>query len=200
MRSVSSAFRQVHALERLGQLVAVRVRLQSVIVSRRPSTPSRTLLDMSADAVDTSERTFARSLSKRNRQPALAVFTNPATASNCQAEVLVGRLPPDQRRVLLAGVCGSRAPPLVSPLASSLSEARGQPALTVFDNPATAGDGFAHVFVGRLAPDQRGVFAGGSLDARREGFPLCVEHARFLLHAVGDGKQCRLRVLWAPAC
>jgi Phage integrase family len=82
-------------------------------------------------------------------------------------------------RFLPASVRGSR-PPVSSPYACSLSEADGQPALTVFGKQAAAGDGEAHVFVRGLAPDQRCVLAHGQLHPRSER-----------LHAVLFAFRCR---------
>jgi hypothetical protein len=64
-------------------------------------------------------------------------------------------------RLLHASVHGSRPSLFASPFACSISEADGQPALIVFANPASAGDGQVQVFVGGIAPEQRRIFAHG---------------------------------------
>src|SRR5579872_7152278 len=52
-------------------------------------------------------------------------------------------------RLLPASVRGGRTPPVVSPFASSLSEAGGQPPVTGCGQPATAGNCQAQVLVCR---------------------------------------------------
>jgi hypothetical protein len=114
---------------------------------RVPASASSSRIPLAASArLPAAASPFACSLSEAEGQRALTGCGHPATEGDGQAQVFVRGLPPDQRRILLASVHGSRPPSIASPFACSLSEAEGQPALTEFRHPAPAGDGQAHVF------------------------------------------------------
>ena len=73
---------------------------------------------------------------------------------------------------------------------SSLPEAEGQPTVTGFGKPASAGECQAQVFVRGLPPDQRRIFTHGQLHARSERLPFRMKQGGRFLDVIAYSKEC----------